>query len=138
MADGRQDVSLRSRHRRQGFSTGPETRDAPRDRSQASGRQGRPSMESVRSAETKSRPRPRANDTTTDMVKKRYSVRYAQQPDRNQGIPSMPGLPTIPVMYSQQNGSSVSLSQQRGGLDIKALRDPNLQADQCKLSFLEV
>ena len=135
MADERHDVSLRSKHRRQGFSTGHhEPREAAsRDRSQASGsRQGRPSMESVRSAEPKPRPRPRANDTTTDMVKKRYSVRYGQQPDRGQGIPAIPGLPTMPAMYSQQNGSGVSLSNQRGGLDIKALRDPNLQADQCE------
>ena len=158
MADERQDVSLRSKNtRRQGFSAGSEAaavRTGPRDRSQASSssnnRQqgvGRPSLESVRSNESKPpRPaRPRANDSTTNAVKKRYSYRYAQPPDLN-AVPTIPTLPPVPALYAQLNDSNASFSQQqqqqqqqrRGGLDIKALRDPNLQPERCEFCLRRV
>ena len=144
MADERQDISLRSKTtRRQGFSAGHDARKGPpappRDKSQASSssRQGgsRPSLESARSNESKPRPRPKANDSTTNAVKKRYSYRYAQPPDLS-AVPTIPTLPPMPALYAQQNDSNASFAQRRGGLDIKALRDPDLQPERCE--FLDV
>ena len=142
-ADRSKGVSLRKReNRRQGQESRSRPpnglRDGPRrgpSPAQAPS-QGRPSMESVNSTEVRPRPRPKANDSTTNMVKKRYSVRYNQVPDITQGAPPLPGLPQLPPQFAQQNGSSASLGQQQGqGVDLRALRDPNLQPDQCNFKL---
>lgn len=140
-ADRSKGVSLRKRDgRRQGIqesrSRPPNSlRDGPRGGSPNSfaAPKSRPSMESVNSTDVRPRPRPKANDSTTNMVKKRYSIRYTQAPDITQGAPPVPGIPQLPPQFAQQNGSSTSLAQQPGqGVDIRALRDPNLQPDQCR------
>ena len=93
--------------------------------------QSRVSTESNRSGDVRPKPRPKRNDETSNLVKKRYSVRYGQAPDISQGAPSVPGIPRLPQNFAQQNGSNASLAQQNQGVDMRALRDPNLKPDQC-------
>ena len=98
--------------------------------------QGRRSNDSARSGEPRARPRPKADDSTSNLVKKRYSVRYGQQaPGSSQGAgaPPVPSVPRLPPNFAQQNSSSASVGSQgrNQALDMRALRDPNLQPDQC-------
>ena len=61
-------------------------------------------------------------------------------------MPTIPTLPPVPALYAQLNDSNASFSQQqqqqqqqrRGGLDIKALRDPNLQPERCEFCLRRV
>jgi exocyst complex component 8 len=139
MSDDRRGVSLRNKNNRRQAVTDPRqisqngSRDGPpKGPYPPQAPQGRPSMESVRSTDSRPRPRPRPNDSTTNMVKKRYSVRYGQPGEGNQGL-GIPGIPQMPPNFMQQNSSSTSLGkqQQQQAIDIRALRDPNLQPDQC-------
>jgi hypothetical protein len=97
---------------------------------------GRPSRDGnspAPSAEPRPRPRERKDTTTANLVKKRYSIRYGQVPDGGFDAPPMPGVPQIPQDFSQQDRRRDGPAEQQsgGGLDKRALRDPNLQADQC-------
>ena len=70
---------------------------------------------------------------TSDIIKKRYSIRYAQTPDFGAGAPPIPGLPSIPPQFAQptikEESTKTAASQ---GVDVKALRDPTLAAEDCK------
>lgn len=82
------------------------------------------------------RPRPSINgtDRTADLVKRRYSTRFAQPTD--DGLP-IPGIPQLPAQYAssvrsgRSNRSPERAPGQRIRIDLKALRDPNLLPDKC-------
>lgn len=78
-------------------------------------------------------------DTTSDLVKRRYSTRFAALPqDATAGlVPPVPTLPNIPAQYTRGASKSPSRdgrSQSRGPgplkVDARALGDPKLQADK--------
>ncbi|MCJ1474745.1 exocyst complex component exo84 [Lambiella insularis] len=82
------------------------------------------------------RSRSRPGGTTSDFVKKRYSVRYAHAPTLSQSdVPKMPGVPKIPQAYGQ-NGRGPSPAQQNKAADLGILQDSSLQAEQVVSSFL--
>ena len=82
------------------------------------------------------RERPPQGDKTADLVKRRYSTRFAQLPqDVNAGAPPVPALP-IPDQYAsippsrdgpQRQGSS---ERRRLQLDPKILADPTLTPER--------
>lgn len=93
------------------------------------------------------RGRPRTNrENTSDLVKRRYSTRFAggQIPQFQDGAP--PPMPAMPAQYAasgSQQGQSPSRdgrSQSRGEgrlqVDMRALKDPNLQAEKYVQSIL--
>jgi hypothetical protein len=95
-------------------------RDRDRDRSRRDG-------------DGRSRPRPpRAQDTTANMVKKRYSIRYNQAPDDLADAPPVPGMPKIPAKFAREEGREESRPGSRGGPDTKALYDANLNTEKCR------
>ncbi|KAK5720769.1 exocyst complex component exo84 [Elasticomyces elasticus] len=87
-----------------------------------------------------------SSDKTSDLVKRRYSTRFAggvPQHGFNDGLaPPVPAIPSLPAQYTQQRRpSSDSRSPSRDGrspsrdgprlrVDARALKDPNLQAEQ--------
>ena len=83
------------------------------------------------------RPRPKDGDTTADLVKRRYSTRFANLPsDFGSGPPPIPSMPKISNEFAVQPPSRDGVSTgQRIKIDAKALADPSLQADQCKTLF---
>lgn len=107
---------------------------------------GRPSQDSSRSRSRGDdgrgpQPRQRA-DKTADLVKRRYSQKVMQLPSDfpGSGAP-MPDLPQIPSQFrdkSQTRDGRPDKSVDGRGvkLDMRALRDPNLQADQYVASML--
>ena len=106
----------------------------------------RPSMDSSRSRSKGPGPdgpqqRQRA-DKTADLVKRRYSQKIMQLPSDfpGSGAP-MPDLPQMPSQFrdkSQTRDGRPDQSADGRGLkvDMRALRDPNLQADQYVASML--
>lgn len=73
---------------------------------------------------------------TTDLVKRRYSTRFNQLPDFSAGAPPVPGIPQIPQQYGNARGQSPRRPGTAGTsgpveLDLNALKDPNLQTEQC-------
>ncbi|MCJ1291888.1 exocyst complex component exo84 [Xylographa carneopallida] len=83
-----------------------------------------------RDSEPRSTPRSRSRPggKTSDFVKKRYSVRYAQPPDFSHGdAPPMPGMPKLPSGYGQQRSREPSPAQRAADLGI--LNDSSLQAE---------
>jgi len=92
------------------------------------------------------RPRPSisgSTDRTADLVKRRYSTRFAQPQDNGEGPPSIPGLPQLPAQYRQPTSRPPSSKSSRAGrsperrtalpikVDLKAFRDAHLQPEQC-------
>ena len=86
-----------------------------------------------------SRSRTRPGGATSDIVKKRYSVRYAQVPDFGQGdappIPPMPGVPQISMAYAQQGEREPSPAQRSRAADLGVLKDPSLQTEEGGSAF---
>lgn len=84
------------------------------------------------------RPRPSISggDRTADLVKRRYSTRFAQ-PQDNELAPPMPSIPGLPAQYpaakppSRDGRSPERRAGQPLTIDLKALRDPQLQPEQC-------
>ena len=79
------------------------------------------------SAEKSTRPsreRPgRAGGNTADLVKRRYSTRFVQPSDFNNT-----DAPPIPKLHLPDTGSIPSIT-----VDKAALKDPNLDPEQCEL-----
>ncbi|KAK4954297.1 exocyst complex component exo84 [Elasticomyces elasticus] len=87
-----------------------------------------------------------SSDKTSDLVKRRYSTRFAggvPQHGFNDGLaPPVPAIPSLPAQYTQQrrpssdsrspsrDGRSLSREGPRLKVDVRALKDPNLQAEQ--------
>ncbi|KAJ4322739.1 exocyst complex component exo84 [Neodidymelliopsis sp. IMI 364377] len=111
---------------------------------------GRPSQDSSRSrsrgpqndGRSGSQQRPQRADKTADLVKRRYSQKVMQLPADfpGNGAP-MPDMPQIPSQFrdkSQTRDGRPEPSAEGRGLkvDMRALRDPNLQAEQYVSSIL--
>ena len=78
-----------------------------------------------------SRSRTRPGGATSDIVKKRYSVRYAQVPDFGQSdAPRMPGVPNIPQAYAQHVEREPSPEQRSRAADMGVLQDPSMQTEE--------
>ncbi|THW09721.1 hypothetical protein D6D26_00168 [Aureobasidium pullulans] len=77
-------------------------------------------------------PRPRPSlggpDSTTDLVKRRYSTRFANYPQDAERAPSVPNIPAH-LAQSRPNRSPDRRGE-RIRVDVNALRDPHLQPDQ--------
>lgn len=81
------------------------------------------------------------NDATSDLVKRRYSTRFAA-PEFDSNAPPVPALPnqvpgglgglTPPTLPRQP--SPVDPNSPAPTVDLKALRDPSLPVDRCKCS----
>ena len=119
----------------------------PRDRSTDSG------WDKDKAASNLAVPRPRetrpsiasgmsSGDTTSDLVKRRYSTRFAAPQDAGGGfVPPMPAVPNIPAQYARDRSRGESKSPTRGArspsrgpaplkVDPRALADPKLQAEK--------
>ncbi|PSN62160.1 hypothetical protein BS50DRAFT_578015 [Corynespora cassiicola Philippines] len=143
-------ISLRKK-RKEKRPKGPPTISAPRQISAPMpaglaaatlSSSGRPSNESSRSGKKLDAPRerPQRADKTADLVKRRYSQRVTQLPsDFGNGEP-MPDLPQIPSQFRpppSRDGRPPGTSDGRGlKVDMKALRDPNLNTEQYVASIL--
>ncbi|KAF2739102.1 hypothetical protein EJ04DRAFT_485510 [Polyplosphaeria fusca] len=105
---------------------------------------GRPSNESSRSNRTRDGPRerPQRPNNTADMVKRRYSQRITNLPDNYLAdAPPMPSMPQVPSKYrdappSRDGRPPGSSDGRRLRIDERALRDPNLRAEQYVASIL--
>lgn len=93
-------------------------------------------------ASVRGRPSMGGPDRTADLVKRRYSTRFVNLPSEAGLAPPVPSVPQIPGQYGLGISSSRSPSRDgqgrspdRGGqkvkVDVKALRDSNLQPEQC-------
>ena len=77
---------------------------------------------------------------TSDLVKRRYSTRFANLPSNfDPTAPPVPSVPSLPLKYAAPNGQGRGVSPGGGrGLtvDLNALRDPGLRPEQCQLKLL--
>jgi len=102
----------------------------------------RPSTESSRSRQNRGdvpRERPQRADKTADLVKRRYSQKITTLPS-DFGNGPMPDMPQIPSQYRDKSQPRdvrppPNGVEKRGGsmVDMKALNDPNLRAEQCEM-----
>ena len=69
---------------------------------------------------------------TSDIVKKRYSVRYNQAPDFNSidAPPPVPSLPSTAQKHAKQPSGGGPTQEQR--VELRALKDPSLEAEACR------
>lgn len=81
------------------------------------------------------RQRPRPGGQTSDLVKRRYSTRFTTLGDfRNADAPPIPEVPTGGSNPStQQKSQTSSTAVHKIEVDLTALRDTDLRADDCKL-----
>jgi len=100
----------------------------------------RPSTESSRSRQNRGdvpQQRPQRADKTADLVKRRYSQKITTLPS-DFGNGPMPDMPQIPSQYRDRSQPRDVRPPTSGGegrglrLDMKALHDPNLRAEQCE------
>lgn len=155
MSDKQKGISLRKKRGVKSKKNAP-TISAPRQISApmpaaaaALSSSGRPSQDSTHSRSRPPadegrgpQPRPRA-DKTADLVKRRYSQKVMQLPSDfpGSGAP-MPDLPQIPSQFRDKSQTR-DPRPDRGGpdgrgprVDMRALREPNLQAEQYVASML--
>lgn len=95
-------------------------------------------------------PRPsitRAETATSDLVKRRYSTRFAAGVPLQDGLaPSVPAMPNMPTQYARPaadqgrspsyDARSLEPGQSKLSIDARALKDPNLQAEKYVRSIL--
>ncbi|KAJ4990293.1 exocyst complex component [Stagonosporopsis vannaccii] len=151
MSDKQKGISLRKKRGVKSKKNAP-TISAPRQISApmpaALSSSARPSQDSTRSrtrppADDGRGPQPRQRaDKTADLVKRRYSQKVLQLPSDfpGSGAP-MPDLPPLPSQFRAQSqprdGRPDRGPDARGPtVDMRALRDPNLQAEQYVASML--
>jgi hypothetical protein len=72
-------------------------------------------------------PRPRANDQTADLVKRRYSTRFTNPPDLS-NVPPMPTLPSMPRKFAQEKAEGLG---KKIVLDPVMMKDANFDAETC-------
>ena len=90
-----------------------------------------PAGDSTDRRPAKDRERSRPGGATSDIIKKRYSIRYNQLPDFNQAdAPPLPGVPKLPQGYAQDGGRDDSPARQNRGADLRALKDSSLRAEE--------
>lgn len=149
MSDKSKGISLRKK-RDKDKKKGPPTISAPRQISApmpagagvatpSISSTGRPSTDSSRSRQNRGdvpRERPQRADKTADLVKRRYSQKITTLPS-DFGNGPMPDMPQIPSQYREtsqtRDGRPPPSGDGRGlRVDMKALRDPNLRAEQCE------
>ena len=154
MSEKQKGISLRKKRGDKAKKSAPPTISAPRQISAPMpagagiggttlSSSGRPSNESSRS---RTRPgpdgpsqRPQRADKTADLVKRRYSQKITTLPsDFGNGGP-MPDMPQIPSQYQYREKSQTREVRPPDGLggralrvDMDALHDPNLRAEQCR------
>ncbi|KAL6710417.1 exocyst complex component exo84 [Coniothyrium glycines] len=149
MSEKQKGISLRKKRGDKAKKSAPPTISAPRQISApmpagtALSGSGRPSTESSRSRSRADGPqqRPQRADKTADLVKRRYSQKITTLPaDFGNGGP-MPDMPQLPSQYREK--SQTRDQRPPGGaegralmVDMKALRDPNLRAEQYVSSIL--
>ena len=96
--------------------------------------QSRPNGASEPSARVEA-DRPKLGGNTSDLVKRRYSTRFTQLPDFSSAdAPPVPKLPDN--HFLQPKPHAAPAATQRIPVDILALRNPDLQAEHCKLAHL--
>lgn len=77
-----------------------------------------------------SRQRPKLGGHTSDLVKRRYSTRFTNAGDFNQGdAPPVPSLPGSSSKYEQELSQKGPVK--RVEIDLAALKDTSLQAERC-------
>ena len=129
-------ISLRKRRGDKKAKNVP-TISAPRQISAPMPVMSRPSMEASEPQARLDAPRdrPRMGDRTAEAVKRRYSQKVTLLPSDFSAGP-VPDLPPMPTQYRQREPPDEARPD--GGepgrmrLDLKALRDPNLRAEQCE------
>ncbi|EME40643.1 hypothetical protein DOTSEDRAFT_74254 [Dothistroma septosporum NZE10] len=95
--------------------------------------------------------RERSNDPTSDLVKRRYSTRFAGGGPQDGAAPPMPAMPVMPAQYagdaaslrggsrpppSRDGRASPEKGKGRLKVDVRALKDPNLQVEKYVQSLL--
>lgn len=97
-----------------------------------------PSKPSPSTGKSLAAPRERTQQSaaTSDLVKRRYSTRFNQLPDFTNAppVPALPGQLGAPKRWSRPQSSGrpgTSDSAQPVRVDVGALRDPDLQPEQC-------
>ncbi|KAH8681607.1 Cullin repeat-like-containing domain protein [Xylariales sp. PMI_506] len=156
MSDERKGISLRSGNKRKTRPvisapkqiSGPIPNDGGGDLPRAA---ARPMAAGVGIAAPKPRPPPASGGKTSDLVKRRYSTRFNNLPqDFDASAPPMPSMPSFdPSKYDQSQERRPPPSRgrdtngaPRGGargavlVDVKALKDPSLSADQYVANIL--
>ena len=92
------------------------------------------SSTTLASVNTRSRDRTK-DDRTTDLVKRRYSTRFTNLQDLSASQEAIPTLPSIPPQFSIPPPSRDGGASIRGlRVDPAILKDPNFDADECKLN----
>ena len=151
MSEKQKGISLRKKRDKPPKKGGPPTISAPRQISAPMpagtgigaatlSSSNRPSNESSRSRQNRenvSRERPQRTDKTADLVKRRYSQKITTLPSDFLNGAGMPDMPQIPSQYRDRSqprdGRPPGSSDGRAlRVDMKALRDPNLRAEQCE------
>ncbi|KAK3352951.1 serine/threonine-protein phosphatase pp2a catalytic subunit [Lasiosphaeria hispida] len=136
MSDDRSKISLRSGGKRKGRPTisaprqisGPISQDDQSSRGPAA----RPAPDET--PRPRPRPPPQSNGKTSDLVKRRYSTRFNNLP--TDFDPTSNPMPTLPALdkYEQQERRPPPSRGGGGGaappVDVRALRDPKLVAEQ--------
>ena len=128
--------SLRTKKGRRGHKetskSSAQVPDVPEERSRYALKEkyGTPG-DSTDPRDAKSRERSRPGGATSDIIKKRYSIRYNQLPDFSQSdAPPLPGVPKLPQGYAQDGGRDASPAEQNRGADLRALKDSSLRAEE--------
>ena len=81
------------------------------------------------------RPRPKLEGGTSDIVKRRYSTRFTTVPKFTaDGAPSVPTLPASSFPSANSKPVTPSSSHQKINVDHETLKDTGLDADKCKAS----
>lgn len=84
--------------------------------------------------------RPQVGGKTSDLVKRRYSTRFTHLPDFSQnGAPPIPSMPNLLSQHSQPpSRDGPPAGSQVPKVDMKALRDPDLQPEKCIPSYMHL
>ena len=128
MEDKGKGFSLRQKKTRRAPASGPKQISAPINTSQPPSSKGpaRPNINGDSST---------AN--TSDLVKRRYSTRFTNADFSTPNVPPVPAVPTLPAQFAQADSRPSTARQgQKLLLDIKALKDPDLQVDKYSRELL--
>jgi hypothetical protein len=112
----------------------PSLHPPPLQHSQSSDTAPRSNSQASQASQAVPRPRPSLGgpDRTADLVKRRYSTRFANYPQEAERAPSVPNIPQHLAGHSRPNRSPDRRAAPGEPIrvDVNALRDPDLQPDQ--------